>query len=225
MIKLIIFDWDDTFTTGATQGYLACYHEAITSVGAHLSPDEEKARVFPTWGTGHVKGIEALLKDQPHLVPAAAAKWEEAVYGDTFVNSLHLVPGSIGLLTRLAKKYTLAVATGGDSTLLRGRIFPKFQIPDVFAQIMSTYELDDPMKGKPHPHMPETIMQTQGVKPEETILVGDAKNDVLMAQNAGVTPVIVLTGHTTRQEAEEMGVKYIIEDVTHLESILSKLIV
>jgi phosphoglycolate phosphatase len=223
MIKLIIFDWDDTFTTGATQGYFACYHEAITSVGIHLSPEEEKARVIPTWGTGHVKGIEALLKDDPELVAAAAAKWEAAVYSDTFVNQLHLVPGSVEFLNRLAKKYALAVATGGDSNLIVKRIFPKFQVPEVFAQIMSTYELDDPMKGKPHPHMLETIMKTQGVKPEETIMVGDAKSDILMARNAQIEPVVVLTGHLSFKEAEEMGVKYIIEDVTKLEDVLSQL--
>src|SRR5690348_8641534 len=108
MIKLIIFDWDDTFTLGATDGYFACYHEAIVSVGIHLSSEEEKARVFPTWGTTHVKGIEALLRDKPELVPAAVKKYEECFFGETFVNALHLVPGSVELLNRLAKHYVLA---------------------------------------------------------------------------------------------------------------------
>lgn len=223
MIKLIIFDWDDTFTLGSTDGYLACYHEAIVSVGIHLSPEEEKERVFPTWGTTHIRGIEALLNDNPELVPLAVKKYEECFFGDTFTNALHIVPGSVELLSRLAGRYTLAVATGGHPKLLREHIFPRFHIPDVFAQIISGYDLDDPMKGKPHPHIPEIIMKTQGVKPEETIIVGDAKNDVLMAQAAGIEPVLVLTGHTTRQEAEAMGVKYIIEDVTKLEDILKQL--
>lgn len=223
MIKLIIFDWDDTFTLGSTEGYFACYHEAIVSVGVHLTPEEERARVFPTWGTTHVRGIEALLVDNPELVPAAVKKYEEAFFGDTFTNVLHLVPGSVELLNRLAGHYILTVATGGHPKLLKEHIFPKFHIPNVFAQIVSGYDLDDPMKGKPHPHIPETIMRVQNVKPEETIVVGDAKNDILMARAAGAEPVVVLTGHTTRQEAEELGVKYIIEDVTKLEDVLVQL--
>lgn len=223
MIKLIIFDWDDVFTLGSTKGYLACYHKAIVSVGVHLSPEEEKARVLPTWGKGHVKGLEALLKDHSDLVPTAAKKWEDLVYGDTFVNKLSLVEGSVSLLQDLAKDYTLAIATGGDTRIIRDRVFPKFQIPDVFVQMMSTYELDDPLKGKPHPHMLEKIIKTQNIPPEEAIMVGDARNDVLMAHAAGVEPVVVLTGHLSRQEAEEMGVRYIIEDVTKLENILEKI--
>ncbi|HSA83917.1 MAG TPA: HAD family hydrolase [Patescibacteria group bacterium] len=220
MIKLIIFDWDDTFTLGSTDGYLACYHEALTSVGITLSPEEEKARVLPTWGTGHVKGIEALLREYPELVPDAVKKWEDSVYGDVFVNQLQLVKGSVALLNRLAKQYMLAIATGGDIRIVRERAFPKFQIPDVFAQVTSTYELADPLKGKPHPYMLELIMKTQNIKPEETIMVGDAKNDVLMAQNAGIETVVVLTGHLSRKEAEELGVKHIIDDVTKLETVL-----
>lgn len=47
--------------------------------------------------------------------------------------------------------------------------------------------------------------------------MGDAASDMQMARNAGVTPVAVLTGHLSRQQAEELGVKHIIENVTLLE--------
>jgi hypothetical protein len=33
----------------------------------------------------------------------------------------------------------------------------------------------------------------------------------------------VLTGHLSRKEAEEMGVKYIIPDVTHLEKVMEEM--
>lgn len=73
---------------------------------------------------------------------------------------------------------------------------------------------------KPHPFILQKIMQTQGVKPSETIFVGDAQSDMQMAWNAKVEPVAVLTGHLSRQEAEYLGVKFIIEDVTKLEPVL-----
>ena len=59
-------------------------------------------------------------------------------------------------------------------------------------------------------------------KSSETIFAGDAKNDVLMAQNTHVTPVAVLTGHLDKRQAEELGVKYIMKDITQIVKILNK---
>lgn len=64
-------------------------------------------------------------------------------------------------------------------------------------------------------------MQDQNIKPEETVFVGDAKSDVEMARAAGVTPIVVLTGHLTKLEAEDLSVRYIIDDVTQLEKVLN----
>ena len=49
MIKLIIFDWDDVLTIGSKEGYFACYHKAINSVGIYLSPEEEYRRIVLKW--------------------------------------------------------------------------------------------------------------------------------------------------------------------------------
>jgi phosphoglycolate phosphatase len=101
-------------------------------------------------------------------------------------------------------------------------VMPHFNIPDIFSQIITSHDIEDQEMTKPHPYMLETIMKTQGVKPEETIFVGDAKTDVQMAYNAQVTPIVVLTGHLNREEAEALEVKYIIPDVTKLETVLNK---
>lgn len=61
-------------------------------------------------------------------------------------------------------------------------------------------------------------MEAQGVQPDETTLVGDATADMQMAWNAGIEPVAVLTGHLNRGQAEELGVKHIIENVLSIES-------
>ncbi len=54
-------------------------------------------------------------------------------------------------------------------------------------------------------------------------MVGDAKNDVLMGQAIGATPVVVLSGHLNREQAEELGVEHIIPDVTQIETVLARL--
>lgn len=222
MIKLIIFDWDDVFTSGSIKGYYKCYHEAMTGVGVHLTAEEEDKRIKAKWGTNHRTQLEELLKENPELVDKAVEIYEQHLFGSTFVDCLTVTPGAQDFLTDLAKRYKLAVATGAHPQILRERLMPKFNIPDVFARIISVYDLDDPAHGKPHPFMPIKIMEAENVTPAETVLVGDAIGDMQMAWNAGIEPIAVLTGHLNREQAEKLGVKHIIENVTLLEPELEK---
>lgn len=221
MIKLIIFDWDDVFTLGAKEGYVKCLHDTLEALGVYLDPEEEKQRILQTWSKPHREELKNLLRERPELLEEACQVYEEKFFGGTFVQNLKLVNGSIELLNRLKRGYALAIATGAHPKILKEQVFKKFSIPNVFSQIISAYEIDDPEKHKPHPFMLQEIMKTQHVTPAETIFVGDAKSDVLMAKAANVLPVVVLTGHLNKQEAEELGVKNIIPDVTSLEGILN----
>lgn len=223
MIELIIFDWDDVFTLGSTSGYKKCYHEAVVGVGINLSPEEEMKRLKAKWGASHIEELTELVKDNPKLLDDAVRIYEENLFGNTYVDCLSVVPGSAELLKRLSTKYKIALATGVHPKVLRERVMPKFNIPDIFSQIITAYDLDDPTHAKPHPYSGQTIMQTQEVTPERTVMVGDAKNDVLMGQAIGATPIVVLTGHLSREQAEELGVEHIIPDVTHLEKVLEQL--
>jgi HAD superfamily hydrolase (TIGR01450 family) len=57
--------------------------------------------------------------------------------------------------------------------------------------------------GKPHPIMVEEIVRRNGLRPEELAVVGDRLyTDVAMAHAIGAIGVLVLTGETTREEAE-----------------------
>jgi HAD superfamily hydrolase (TIGR01509 family) len=221
MIKLIVFDWDDVFTLGSKEGYITCLHDTLVDLGVHLEPREEHRRILETWSKPHRAELENLLRERPGLVDRACALYEEKFFGGTFVEALSYVAGANELLERLKGRYTLAVATGAHPVVLRERVMPKFGVPDVFAQIVSGYDIDDVAKQKPHPHMLEKIMAEQGAMPEETVMVGDAASDVKMARNAGVTPVVVLTGHLSRAEAEALGVEWIAEDVSRIEPILA----
>ena len=64
------------------------------------------------------------------------------------------------------------------------------------------------------------IMYSLVMGSAETIYVGDAENDVTMAQTANVEPVVVLIGHLTRAKASQLGVNYVIQDITMIDDIL-----
>jgi phosphoglycolate phosphatase-like HAD superfamily hydrolase len=223
MIKLIIFDWDDVFTLGSTQGYLKCYHEALVEVGVHLGADEEKRRIFSKWGKSYREERREALKERPELLDKACEIYESKFFGDTFVSEIRIVNGAAELLQKLHSKYILCVATGMHPKLLKEVLMPRLGIPNVFSQIITAYDIEDAEKQKPHPHTVEQFLKRSGAKTHEVVMVGDDRNDVLMARAAHIEPVVVLTGHLTRKEAEELGVKHIISDVTKLEGVLSSL--
>ena len=223
MVQLIVFDWDDVFTLGSTQGYYACYHEALVGVGVALDPEEEIKRIKAKWGSGHAAQLRYILREQPEKVSKAIERYEEHFFGSTFTDCLQAVPGSQELVRDLAKEYKLAVATGGHPKILKERVLPRFNFPDVFSQIVTIYDIDDISHAKPHPYMLNNILETQNVSPQNAVFVGDAKNDVLMARSAGVKPIVVLTGQLSRTQAEDLQVKHIIDDVTKLRVLLSRL--
>ena len=223
MIESIIFDWDDVFTKGSTEGYFRCYHQALEKVGVSMNPDEEKKRILRNWGAPVEVELGGLLAEHPQLLNNAVEEYESILLGDTFIDCLTLVEGSPQLIDRLRGHYKLSIATGVNPRLLREVIMPKFGFtPNAFSPIISVYDVDDPSLGKPHPFMIERILGEQRISPDRTVMVGDAKGDVTMAKAAGVTPIVVLTGHLTKEQALDLNVEHIIPDVTHLEEVLVK---
>ncbi len=221
-IKLIIFDWDDVFTLGSKEGYYACYHQALEGVGVQLELKEEKKRILAKWGQSHREELKELLREHPEFLDEACLIYEKNLFGNTFVDFLTLITGSKELLENLKNKYTLTIGSGVHPEILN-RVIKKFGIPDVFSKIITAHDIDEPEKAKPHPYIAQNIMETLKTLPNETVLVGDAKSDVQMAQAANITPIVVLTGHLNKKEAEDLGVKYIISDVTHLEKVLDEI--
>lgn len=219
MYKLIVFDWDDVITLGATDGYLACYHEAIKSIGFQVDPQVEKEQILKNWGKTFKEEIESVTGKTP-LVDKAVGVFNENFFGNTFVNKLSLVQGVNEFLISLKENYKLAVATGNHPNLLLTKIMPKFNIPNVFSEIMYSAILPNPSLAKPNPYMLETIMKNLGIQKKETLYIGDAKTDVSMAESAGVNMVVVLTGHLNRKQAEELKPWRILEKVTDLKTVL-----
>jgi len=74
--------------------------------------------------------------------------------------------------------------------------------------------------GKPEPHMFQLAMAEMGAKPETTATIGDRLDtDILGGQRAGLITMCVLSGSTTRAEAEAFGPDFVFEDISHLLSI------
>jgi 4-nitrophenyl phosphatase len=71
--------------------------------------------------------------------------------------------------------------------------------------------------GKPEPIMYELAMGMMGAKPETTAAIGDrADTDILGGKRAGLTTICVLSGSSTRAEAEAHETDLIFDDIAQL---------
>ncbi|MDB5264704.1 MAG: putative phosphatase related to gph [Parcubacteria group bacterium] len=217
MIKLVVLDWDDCITRGSSEGYYACYTAAIKHLGVEKDPDEIRTKVRELWGRPHRDVIASIVGDKNPLLNSISEYYEQCIFTNTFSAALELIPGADEKLRELKETYQLAIATGMNGTLLREQILPRFNMEGIFSTIASSSELPDPSRGKPYPDLLLKILKELTILPEEAVMVGDAKGDVLMAQAAKVQPIVVLTGQLTEEEAKDLGAETIIPDITYLD--------
>jgi HAD superfamily hydrolase (TIGR01450 family) len=89
---------------------------------------------------------------------------------------------------------------------------PEGLIPDAGSFIAlfkeSTGRVPDHIIGKPNPQILLELASKYGVSPSEIAVVGDRLyTDMKLAENTGAKSVLVLSGETTREEAESSGVE------------------
>jgi 4-nitrophenyl phosphatase len=71
--------------------------------------------------------------------------------------------------------------------------------------------------GKPEPTMYEIALARMGARAETTAALGDRLDtDILGGERAGLATILVLSGSTTRAEAEAWGPDYIFDDIAAL---------
>lgn len=220
MVKLIVLDWDDCIVQGSSEGYYACYADAIRENAIEVDSGTLIRQVRALWGRPHRDVIASIIGATHPQLDSVVHAYEGLIFTDTFSRNLSLVPGSKEALLVLKKNYALAVATGIPGHLLREHLLPRFGMQNIFSSIISSSELPDSARGKPYPDMLLRLLEKFAVLPSEALMVGDAQGDVLMAQAAGVPAVVVLTGQLTREGAEALGVQLVITSVSALPSVM-----
>lgn len=221
MKKIIIFDFDGVVVTGSNEGYFNCYHQALESVGVRLKPEEERKRILSRWGQSHEREIEALLQEHPELISDAVKKYEELFETEAFTGKITLIEGAKEALDELSQNFILTIATGTNRKTVE-ELLEKYDI-QYFKKIVSSYEIENHEDQKPSPYSVNLILNEFRFKPEEAVVIGDGGSDVKMAQGAGVEPIVVLTGHLSKNEAVELGVKHIVPSIKELPQIISSI--
>ncbi|MCL2461577.1 MAG: HAD-IA family hydrolase, partial [Defluviitaleaceae bacterium] len=149
-----------------------------------------------------------------------ASKAEEAVakYREYFtekgIYENTLYPGVREMLQTLSDRgKILILATSKVETFSR-RILDYFGIAQYFS-FVSGSELNGERSEKAE-IIRYAMDNVPGMTAERSIMVGDRKHDIIGAKAAGLKSVGVLYGYGDREELEEAGADYIVDDVPEL---------
>ena len=99
-----------------------------------------------------------------------------------------LLPGARSVMRTLERSFVLGLVTGGSGDRVRTQI-RSFGFANHFAVCVCS---EDASRKKPHPAPLNLALKRLRARPEDCVYVGDAPEDVVMAQRAGVRSVGIL---------------------------------
>ena len=150
-----------------------------------------------------------------HRIPEAARMYRD-YYRPRALENTVLFPGVRETLDELrVRGKGLAVATTKSSATTR-RILSHFGIDHYFAQLQGT----DGVPYKPDPYIVTKILNDQGWKASETIMVGDAREDMQAGAAAGRRTCGVTYGALTRADMEHIQLDFRIDRFNELLEIV-----
>lgn len=186
LYKLLVFDWDGTLLDSHAR-IVAAVSDALDQLGL---PNRDPERIRDVIGLSLGPAFERLF---PGLDAADTRDFIEGyrrLFSNSEVAASPLFPGVRRTLRSLhGHGYWLAVATGKGRRGLRKEL-QATQLEAYFAASRSA----DEAQSKPHPQMLLDLMAEFGVRPDETLMVGDTEFDLEMARNAGASSVAVSYG-------------------------------
>ncbi|GAM72253.1 phosphoglycolate phosphatase [Vibrio sp. JCM 19236] len=195
MVKFIAFDLDGTLVDSVPDLTVAV-DKAMRSMG-HDGVSEEQVREWV--GNGADNLVARALSQSYHIDLSISDELKQQArvefdhfYAECGHDESHLYPTVKDTLELLfAEGYQLAIVTNKPGQFVPD-ILEQHQIAHLFIEVVGGDALP---KRKPDPMPLEYLMDKYGMAHNQMILVGDSKNDVLAAKNAGIGSVALPYGY------------------------------
>lgn len=212
-LRLILFDVDGTLAD--SQGAITSAMAAAFA-GAGL-PSPSRAEILSIVGLSLPLAMAELAGEQRADVQAVLVEGYKSAYKSARLAAgaghSPLYPGAAEVLAELnaVPEYLLGVATGKSQRGLDALI----EAHEL--RCFVTRQCADHHPSKPHPSMVLRAMAETGVRPEDTVMIGDTSFDIDMGRAAGVRTIAVDWGF---HPAERLGADHIIKSFGELAPLL-----
>lgn len=183
-IRFIVFDWDGTLMDSEAQ-IVSCLHAAIADLQLEPMDDDTVKNVI---GLGLKEAIDVLVPGRDDRFQQAFVDYYREHWFKS--ESSSLFEGVRESLEALRQRdIVLGVATGKARRGL-DRVLKDTGLGSYF----DATRCADEAPSKPHPQMLLELMDVLGMKPQQTVMVGDTEYDMEMATNAGAAKIAVSSG-------------------------------
>ncbi len=216
MLKLIIFDLDGVLVISNNAHVEA---SRISMKGAGVKRYITKKELTSHFGESYRVVLKAVMGSEytPEKLEIACRQYLELIHSGWFLRNIQKIPNLRKFLAGLKNRgIRLAIASGNERFFI-DKILNHLGIDDLFDIIVAS---DDVQRSKPDPEMIEKVVKSFNLKLENVLFVGDARNDILAAKNAGIVSAIVLTGVLNRKAAKELNPDFIFPDITNIAKII-----
>ena len=211
-IDTVLFDFDGT-VMDTTDVIIGSWQHTFMTFEGKERPVEEIIKTFGEILSHTMKNV------LPDIDTEAAIDTYRSYHRDNFGDRISVFEGMTELLAELKRRH---YKTGLVTSRLSGTTWEglhKYDLADYFDVVVSC---DDTDKHKPDPTPVNIALERLDSKPENAIMLGDTKFDILCARNAGVLSVLV--GWHVAMSPEEIngdnGPDYIIEKADDLLAII-----
>jgi HAD superfamily hydrolase (TIGR01509 family) len=179
------------------------------ALGMEWNIDELKRHYSPNW----------------HLVYRAAgiprARWDEAdrLWRKFYQKQLpKMQPGAMKVLRTLDRRFKLALVSSGSRTRVRKQL----REHKVSAMFLTKVCCEDAPRRKPHPAPLRMALENLRARPEASVYIGDAPEDIEMAHRAGVRAIGVLGGSPVPERLRSASADALIETIGELPALLEE---
>lgn len=205
--QLIVFDWDGTLVQ-STGHIVRCFEQAIAHSKLPELPPETIRSII---GLGLVEACQTLYPDLSLEQAQALGKTYQKFYFDR-TDVLETYPGAESLLSDLRDAGCwLAIATGKSNRGLREAL-EETGLRHYFLGMRTAEQT----ASKPSPLMLMELFDEFGLEPAQTWMIGDTDFDLLMAHNAGCTPIAITHGAHDRQRLNAANPSKVVHDLPSL---------
>ena len=211
-IKNVLFDLDGTLTDPA-EGITNALMHAQRRLGRPVSPREDLfvfigppliETFMSEWGLSREESQQALIYYREHF--GTKGLFENVPYAGIGECLAGLKASGLRLFVATSKPEPLSL-----------RILEHFDLLQYFEAVAgSTMDEQRTKKGEVIAY----ALKTYDLRPEETVMVGDRKHDVLGARENGLCCIGVLYGYGSRAELTEAGASALAADLSELSALL-----